>query len=147
MTHRTCLPVTLAALCLMLVWTAAPAAAQEPGPDMSIDRLHHQIMTQLVAVWTQMAQLVGEDGDFLATGQWESLMARQQALIGLRYAITESLRGPEPEGMNAGAAGTFQFISWIELDRRYWVLDTRTGQMHPRACPPPPEDDRERDDG
>ena len=41
-----------------------------------------------------------------------------------------------------GSEGCFEFVSWLELDRTYWVLDTRSGRMQARECP-----EREMDEG
>ena len=129
-----------------VLWTAAPPAfAQGEGPDVTIDRLNALIMQQLAGVWSQMVQVVTQDPGFMDTEQWQALMARQQALIGIRYAMAEGMRGPGPGGPEmgpgTGPGGTYQFVSWAEADRTYWVLDTRNGRMLLRETPPPPERD------
>ncbi len=140
---RTPSPLLLGAMLLTAasLLPAATAAAQEPGPGPGLDRLDHLLMTQLVAVWTQMLQGVSQDPQFLTTAEGQALLQRQQALTQVRLMMMEALRAPQPRAPEGGGPGTFDFVTWIELDRRYWVLDTRTGLIYARDSPPPPRDE------
>ena len=133
----------MAALLGLVVMLGSSALAQEGGLEVGIDGLHRNMMSQLAGIWVLLMQGVAQDPGFLETTEGEDLVARQEALMEIRWMIMEGMAPPEREGMGMGmgSAGTFEFVSWIELDRTYWALDTRTGQMHPRECPPPPGED------
>ena len=151
MTRRTYVLIVVAALCLVFVGLLATAApAQEGDMELGIDQLHRGMMAQLAAVWSGLVQGVAQDPEFLDTAEGQDLVARQGALMEIRWMMMEGMAPPHREmGMDdrSGPAGTFEFISWIELDRTYWVLDTRTGQMHPRECPEPPMEEGDDEGG
>ncbi len=137
-----CSLIALAVICLTVgAWLCTSVFAQEGAGEMGIDRLHQQMMQQLAAVWTQLVQGVAQDPGFMETAAAEELLQRQEALMAIRWGMMEAMTGPERGAQEMGPAGTFQFVSWIELDSTYWALDTRTGQMHPRRCPEPPMDE------
>ena len=129
---RLCIVVAVLAIVVLL---SSSAFAQEGELEVGLDQLHRGMMAQFAGVWAGLVQGVAQDPEFLDTAEGQDLVARQEALMEIRWMMMEGMRGPEREGMGMGAAGTFQFVSWIELDRTYWALDTRTGQMHPRECP------------
>jgi len=151
MTRRIWMLTAVAALCVLavgLLTTAAPA--QEGELEIGIDQLHHNMMSQLAGIWSQLVQGVAQDTEFLDSAQGQALMERQEALMQIRWMMMEGMSPPGREmGMDdrPGSEGCFEFVSWIELDRTYWVLDTRTGRMHPRECPEREMDEGEMDDG
>lgn len=129
------------ALLGMMVLLASSAFAQEGELEVGLDQLHRGMMAQLAGVWAQLVQGVAQDPAFMETAQGEELVARQEALMEVRWMMMEGMAPPEREDSATGVAGTFEFVSWIELDRTYWALDTRTGEMLARECPETPERD------
>ncbi|MCD6361046.1 MAG: hypothetical protein J7M38_09295 [Armatimonadetes bacterium] len=143
--------IVIAGLCpLVIGLTATAAPAQEGELEMGIDQLHRNLMAQLAGVWSQLVQGVAGDPGFLETAEGQNLLARQEALMQVRWMMMEGMAPPRPEGAmddRPGGEGAFVFVSWIELDRRYWVLDTRTGRMYARECPEAPQDEVEDEGG
>ncbi|MFQ6133874.1 MAG: hypothetical protein ACE5R4_17665 [Armatimonadota bacterium] len=141
--HSTALVLASALFCGAMVLSpiagptgwAQPAPVPEGGEPMEPEVLHHQLVQQLVGVWSQVAWGVAQDPMFLETPEAEALMTKAETLRMIRHEMWEAL---EPPGGPPGPEdnGRFQFVEWIVEGVNYWVLDTRTGEMHPREAPP-----------
>ena len=138
--------VTLAFMVAVSWGLTASSVSAQPQAAVGVDRLNEQIMGALVGVWSQLVQGVMENPDFLDTAQAEELLLKQDALMDIRWGMMEAMRGPRDEGRGPGAVGAYEFVSWFDANRTYWVLDTRTGRMDARECPQVRMDEGEMDD-
>jgi len=127
--------VTLAFVVAVSWGLTASSVSAQPQAAVGVDRLNDQIMGALVGVWSQLVQGVMENPGFLDTAQAEELLLRQEALMEIRWGMMEAMRGPGDEGRGPGAVGAYEFVSWFEGERTYWVLDTRTGRVVVREWP------------
>lgn len=109
--------------------------AQPPGPFADPGALHRQLIGQLVEAWSEVAQRVAQDPMFLESPEAEPLMMRAETLGMISRQMMAALR-PAEAGPGPAENGRFQFVEWIAPQATYWVLDTRTGEMHPREAPP-----------
>ena len=115
MTRRIWMLTAVAALCVLavgLLTTAAPA--QEGELEIGIDQLHHNMMSQLAGIWSQLVQGVAQDPEFLDSAQGQALMERQEALMQIRWMMMEGMSPPGREmGMDdrPGSEGCFEFVS------------------------------------
>jgi hypothetical protein len=135
-------------VCVVVVgwWLTASSVSAQPEAAVGVDRLNEQIMSVLVGVWSQLVQGVMEDPGFLDTAKAEELLARQEALMAIRWGMMETLRGPREEGGGPGGVGAYEFVSWFEMDRTYWVVDTRNGRLQFREAQEIPMEEAEEED-
>jgi hypothetical protein len=139
--HSVALVCAGAVLCgalLTIVPAALPGGAQPavgPAAPVGPDQLHEQLLRQLTQTWTLMAQGVAQNPQFLESPEAAPLWARMEALTRIRHGMLEAM-GPPGFEPGPGENGRFQFVEWIDPGPRYWVLDTRTGELQLREAPP-----------
>ncbi len=96
--------------------------------------LMQQVMVDLVQAWAEIAQQVSQDPMFLESPEAQPLFRRAESLQMVLHQMAAALR---PEGPDPGPEenGRFQFVEWQDPATSYWVLDTRTGDLHLRDAP------------